>query len=148
MTKKILSLTLTLLMLFSFMLPSFATGDTTAADTTAAAETENEGEGFNYEDADRAAVAAAKSKFIIDGLSAEEAGLAEKVLLLATNYIHNTFVQPRVTVSRLSPISSCNVLNHCGEDNCFPCLEGEMGELYTYFCCDCMWVNGQDLSFI
>lgn len=77
MTKKLLSLTLTLLMLFSFMLPAFATGDTTAADTTAATEADKKDEGFNYEDAGRAAVAAAKSKFIIDGLSAEEANLAE-----------------------------------------------------------------------
>ncbi|MBR2316194.1 MAG: hypothetical protein IKA56_06070 [Clostridia bacterium] len=76
MTKKLLSLTLTLLMLFSFMLPAFASGDTTAADTTAATEADKKGDAFNYEDAGRAAVAAAKSKFIISGLSAEEANLA------------------------------------------------------------------------
>lgn len=75
MTKKLLSLTLTLLMLFSFMLPAFA--ETTVADTTAATETENKEEGFNYEDAARTAVTAAKSKFIIDGLSNEEASLAQ-----------------------------------------------------------------------
>lgn len=82
MTKKLLSLTLTLFMLFSFMLPVFAeeavtdTQDTTVAETSEEATEKEEADSFNYEDAERAALSAAKSKFIIDGLSNEEAGEA------------------------------------------------------------------------
>lgn len=83
MTKKFLSLTLTLLMLFSFMLPAFAeeavtdTQDTTVAETSEeTSDKKEEGDTFTYKDAASAALVAAKSKYIIEGLSNEEAGKA------------------------------------------------------------------------
>lgn len=65
MTKKILSFTLTILMLFTFMLPAFA--------TEAATDTKEEADKFTYLDAERSALASAKSKFIMEGLTNEEA---------------------------------------------------------------------------
>lgn len=83
MTKKILSLTLIILMLFSFMLPAFAeetatdTQDTTVAETSEETKEDTEEvDTFTYKDAAKAALSAAKSKYIIEGLSNESAGEA------------------------------------------------------------------------
>ncbi|MDD6021827.1 MAG: hypothetical protein ACI4GA_05285 [Acutalibacteraceae bacterium] len=64
-TKKIVSVFLALLMLLPLALPAFAEGDETASQTE---KTQTQSSEFCYDDAEKIALTAAKSKMILEGL--------------------------------------------------------------------------------
>lgn len=112
MTKKITSFILIFIMLFSFMVPVFAEKQTDKAaentkvsDTTKSEEKET-ASGFDHTDAASAALSAAKSKFIIDGLSSE---MAEKSIVTKLSYNKDEKIYTAVVRSGYKHKYTCTV---------------------------------------
>lgn len=76
-TKRLISAFLAVLMLFTLALPVFAKGETTASDSSSAAND------FDFADAEKVSLTAAKSKMILEGLAND---VASKAVVTKVSY--------------------------------------------------------------